>query len=85
MALATSSGQAAQFLAIVNICQAGDNIISTPFLYGGTYNQFKVALPRLGINVKFIGGKGDETSEIEKLIDSQNSGLQRPPGYMPAQ
>jgi O-acetylhomoserine (thiol)-lyase len=49
-ALATSSGQAAQFLAIANIAAAGDNIVSTSYLYGGTYNQFKVSLPRLGIN-----------------------------------
>jgi len=57
-ALATASGQAAQFLAISTIAQqflaistiaqAGDNIVSTSFLYGGTYNQFKVTLPRLG-------------------------------------
>src|SRR5574342_925326 len=48
-ALATSSGQAAQFIAIANIAQAGDNLVSTSLLYGGTYNQFKVTLPRLGI------------------------------------
>ena len=41
-ALATSSGQSAQFLAISTICSAGDNIVATSFLYGGTYNQFKV-------------------------------------------
>src|SRR6267154_1796222 len=45
-ALATSSGQAAQFLALNNILQAGDNFVSTRFLYGGTYNQFKVAFKR---------------------------------------
>jgi O-acetylhomoserine (thiol)-lyase len=50
-AVATSSGQAAQFLAITTIAQAGDNIVSTSYVYGGTYNQFKVALPRLGIGV----------------------------------
>jgi O-acetylhomoserine/O-acetylserine sulfhydrylase len=53
-ALATSSGQAAQFLAITNIAQAGDDIVSAAQLYGGTYNQFKVTLPRLGIGVKFV-------------------------------
>src|SRR6266436_7634258 len=46
-ALATSSGQASQFLALNNILQAGDNFISTSFLYGGTYNQFKVSFKRL--------------------------------------
>jgi O-acetylhomoserine/O-acetylserine sulfhydrylase len=75
MALATSSGQAAQFMAIQTICQAGDNIVSTPFLYGGTGNQFKVMLPRLGIQVKFVGGKGDETEEIEKLIDNKTKAV----------
>src|SRR3954467_7391378 len=50
-ALATASGQAAQFLALTNILQAGDNFISTSFLYGGTYNQFKVSFKRLGIDV----------------------------------
>src|SRR5712671_3095719 len=47
-ALATGSGQAAQFLAINNILQAGDNFVSSSFLYGGTYNQFKVSFKRLG-------------------------------------
>lgn len=75
MTVAASSGQAAQFLAITTICTAGQNIVSTPHLYGGTYNQFKVTFPRLGINVKFIGGKGDEDAEIEKLIDSNTRAL----------
>lgn len=66
-ALATSSGQAAQFLAITNLAQAGDNIVSTSYLYGGTYNQFKVSLPRLGISVKFV--EGDEPADFEKAID----------------
>src|SRR5436309_1151113 len=48
-ALATASGQAAQMLPLTTICQAGDNIVSTPLLYGGTYNQFKVTFPRMGI------------------------------------
>jgi len=72
-ALATSSGQAAQFLAIATIAQAGDNLISTSFLYGGTYNQFKVTLPRLGINVKFV--KGDTPAEFERLIDKKTKAL----------
>ena len=52
-ALVTASGQAAQLLAITTLAEAGDNIVSTSFLYGGTYNQFKVSFPRLGINVRF--------------------------------
>ncbi|HMK38320.1 MAG TPA: aminotransferase class I/II-fold pyridoxal phosphate-dependent enzyme, partial [Bacteroidota bacterium] len=72
-ALATSSGQAAQFLAVATIMQAGDNIVSTSFLYGGTYNQFKVTFPRLGIQVKFV--KGDTPSEFERLIDKRTRAL----------
>ena len=72
-ALATSSGQAAQFLTIATIAQAGENIVATSNLYGGTYNQFKVTLPRLGINVKFADG--DEASAFEKLIDNKTKAL----------
>src|SRR5687768_8281685 len=52
-ALATSSGQAAQFLALTTLAETGDNIVSTSFLYGGTYNQFKVSFARLGIEARF--------------------------------
>jgi O-acetylhomoserine (thiol)-lyase len=72
-ALATGSGQAAQFLAIATIAQAGDNIVSTSFLYGGTYNQFKVSLPRLGIGVKFV--EGDEAEDFRKLIDERTKAI----------
>jgi O-acetylhomoserine/O-acetylserine sulfhydrylase len=72
-ALATSSGQAAQFLAIANIAAAGDNIVSTSYLYGGTYNQFKVSLPRLGINVKFVDG--DEAEAFRAAIDDRSKAL----------
>ncbi len=72
-ALATSSGQAAQFLTLATIAQAGDNIVSTSFLYGGTYNQFKVTLPRLGIGVKFVDG--DEPKDFRRLIDGRTRAL----------
>jgi O-acetylhomoserine (thiol)-lyase len=72
-ALATSSGQAAQFLAISTIAQAGENIVSTSLLYGGTYNQFKVTLPRLGIDVKFVDG--DAPDDFAKLIDGKTKAL----------
>ncbi|MEH2392673.1 MAG: O-acetylhomoserine aminocarboxypropyltransferase/cysteine synthase [Nostoc sp.] len=72
-ALATASGQAAQFLAISTIAQAGDNIVSTSFLYGGTYNQFKVAIPRLGINVKFVDG--DDPESFRQAIDDRTKAL----------
>ena len=68
-AVATSSGQSAQFLALNNILEAGDNFISTSFLYGGTYNQFKVAFKRLGIDARFADG--DSPESFEKLIDGK--------------
>jgi O-acetylhomoserine (thiol)-lyase len=52
-ALATSSGQAAQTLAILNVANSGDEIVSTTSLYGGTYNQFEHTLPKMGIKVNF--------------------------------
>ncbi|MDP4209783.1 MAG: O-acetylhomoserine aminocarboxypropyltransferase/cysteine synthase [Bacteroidota bacterium] len=72
-ALATASGQSAQFIALNNILQAGDNFVSTSFLYGGTYNQFKVAFKRLGIQVKFVDG--DKPEEFEKLIDTNTKAI----------
>ncbi|MDZ4698330.1 MAG: O-acetylhomoserine aminocarboxypropyltransferase/cysteine synthase [Rhodothermales bacterium] len=72
-ALATASGQAAQFLAIVTLAEAGDNIVSASYLYGGTYNQFKVSFPRLGINVKFADG--DKAESIERLIDDRTKAI----------
>lgn len=72
-ALATASGQAAQFLALNNILQAGDNFVSSPYLYGGTYNQFKVAFKRLGIEVRFA--KDDSAESIEALIDDNTKAI----------
>ncbi len=72
-ALATSSGQAAQFLALTNILEAGDNLVSTSYLYGGTYNQFKVQFRRLGISVKFVDG--DKPEDFEKLIDNKTKAV----------
>ncbi|MBI1938059.1 MAG: O-acetylhomoserine aminocarboxypropyltransferase/cysteine synthase [Ignavibacteriales bacterium] len=72
-ALAASSGQAAQFLAISTIAEAGDNIVSTSFLYGGTYNQFKVTFPRLGINVKFV--ESNNAKDFEPFIDEKTKAI----------
>ncbi|KXT12421.1 hypothetical protein AC579_10276 [Pseudocercospora musae] len=72
-ALAASSGQAAQFMTIAALAHAGDNIISTSNLYGGTYNQFKVFMPRLGINTRFVNG--DDPAEFEKLIDDKTKAV----------
>lgn len=72
-AVATASGQAAQFLALTNILGAGDNFVSTSYVYGGTYNQFKVQFKRLGIQVKFVAG--DDPAAFEKLIDSKTKAI----------
>ncbi|WP_225000019.1 O-acetylhomoserine aminocarboxypropyltransferase/cysteine synthase family protein [Cesiribacter sp. SM1] len=72
-AVATASGQAAQFLALNNILQAGDNFVTSPFLYGGTYNQFKVAFRRLGIEVRFA--HDDQADSLEQLIDDKTKAI----------
>ena len=72
-ALATASGQSAQFIAITNFLTAGDSFVSTSFLYGGSYNQFKVQFPRLGINVKFADG--DDAESFEEQIDSSTKAI----------
>lgn len=72
-ALATASGQAAQFLALNNILQAGDNFVSSTFLYGGTYNQFKVSFKRLGIDVRFANG--DDAETFVPLIDKNTKAI----------
>lgn len=72
-ALATASGQAAQFLALNNILQTGDNFISTSYLYGGTYNQFKVAFKRLGIEARFANG--DDVESFVPLIDKNTKAI----------
>lgn len=72
-ALAVSSGQAAQFIALNNILEAGENFVSSSNLYGGTYNQFKVAFKRLGIEVRFT--KSEKVSDYEKLINKKTKAI----------
>jgi O-acetylhomoserine/O-acetylserine sulfhydrylase len=72
-ALAVGSGMAAQFIALNNILQAGDNFVSSSHLYGGTYNQFKVSFKRLGITVKFANG--DDPRDFEAKIDENTKAL----------
>lgn len=72
-ALATSSGQSAQFIALTNIVERGENIVSSPYIYGGTFNQFKVQFKRLGIEVKFA--EGDKAANFEQLIDDKTKAL----------
>ncbi|KAF1844886.1 O-acetylhomoserine ami [Cucurbitaria berberidis CBS 394.84] len=72
-ALATASGQAAQFITIAALAHAGDNIIATSNLYGGTYNQLKVFFPRLGIHTKFING--DNPEDFRAAIDDKTKAI----------
>ena len=72
-ALAVSSGHAAQFIAITNIAGSGDNIVTSPFLYGGTFNQFKVSFKNLGIEGRFAANL--EIDSFEKLIDDKTKAI----------
>ncbi|MGI9605002.1 MAG: O-acetylhomoserine aminocarboxypropyltransferase/cysteine synthase family protein [Acidimicrobiales bacterium] len=72
-AVATSSGQAAQLLALTTLAQAGDHIVSTSYLYGGTYNQFKVTFPRLGIDVTLVDG--DDPADLAAAIQDNTKAI----------
>jgi O-acetylhomoserine (thiol)-lyase len=68
-ALATASGQAAETLTIMTLAAAGDEIVSTTSLYGGTYNLFHYTLPKLGIKVRFVDG--DDFDGLRALINDK--------------
>lgn len=72
-AVAVASGQAAQFIALNNILEAGDSFVSSPYLYGGSYNQFKVAFKRLGIEVRFA--KSNAVKDIEEQIGASTKAI----------
>ena len=72
-AVATGSGMSAQFLALHNILLPGDNFVSSSFLYGGTYNQFKVSFKRIGVEVRFA--EGDDAKSIESKIDDNTKAI----------
>ena len=72
-ALAVSSGHAAQFIAITNIAGSGDNLVSSPYLYGGTFNQFKVTFKNLGIEARFSEDLNPDN--FEKLIDGKTKAI----------
>jgi O-acetylhomoserine (thiol)-lyase len=72
-ALGVASGQAAETLTILNLCRAGDNIVSSSSLYGGTYNLFRYTLPKYGVDVKFVDGSKPE--EFDKAIDAHTKGV----------
>ncbi|HFC29622.1 MAG TPA: aminotransferase class I/II-fold pyridoxal phosphate-dependent enzyme, partial [Oceanospirillales bacterium] len=72
-AVAVGSGQAAQFIALNNILESGDQFVSSPFIYGGSYNQFKVAFKRLGIQVDFA--ESDKVSDLEAKITDKTKAI----------
>jgi O-acetylhomoserine (thiol)-lyase len=72
-AVAVSSGMAAQFLALTNILESGENFVASPNLYGGTHNQFKVTLKRLGIEARFA--KDDSAESIEAQINDNTKAI----------
>lgn len=72
-AVSTASGHAAQFMAISGLAHAGDNIISSAFLYGGTINQLKVSFKRLGIQTNFAAS--DNVADYAKLIDDKTKAI----------
>lgn len=72
-AVATASGQSAQFLALNNFLNVGDNFVTSPFLYGGSYNQFKVSFKRIGIEARFA--KSDKAADIEAQINDQTKAI----------
>ncbi len=71
--MATASGHAAQFLTFAALAHAGDNIVSTTNLYGGTFNQLKVLLPRFGITTKFI--ESEKPEDFAAAIDDRTKAV----------
>src|ERR1035437_6912514 len=71
--LATASGQAAETLTILTLAKAGDEIVSTTSLYGGTYNLFHYTLPRLGITVRFVDA--DDFDGLRKSINAKTKAV----------
>ena len=72
-AVATASGQAAQFLALNNFLSVGDNFVTSPFLYGGSYNQFKVSFKRIGIEARFA--KSDKVEDLAAEINDKTKAI----------
>lgn len=72
-ALAVGSGHAAQFIAINNITTVGDNFITSSYLYGGSYNQFKNSFKNIGVEARFADG--DKVDSFERLIDEKTTFL----------
>jgi len=73
-AVSTASGHAAEFLAFTMVAEAGDNIVASPNVYGGTHNMLSVTLPRLGIEGRFASGS-DDPEEFARLIDDKTKAV----------
>jgi len=72
-ALGVASGQAAETLTILNLARAGDNVVTSASLYGGTYNLFQYTLPKYGIDFRFVDGSN--LAELEKAIDGKTKAV----------
>ena len=72
-ALSVASGHAAQFITFTNILGVGDNFVTSPYLYGGSYNQFSVSFKKLGIEARFA--KDNEPASFEQLIDEKTKAI----------
>ena len=72
-ALAVASGMSAQLIAITSLADSGDNIVASPYLYGGTFNQFKITFRKLGIDCRL--GHDDSVAELERLIDGRTKAI----------
>ena len=72
-ALALSSGMSAILVTALSLASAGDNIVASPFLYGGTYNQFRITLRRLGIKCRIA--PGERAEELEPLVDGRTKAI----------
>lgn len=72
-AVTTASGTAAIFLSVINICGPGDNIVTSPYLYGGTFTMFEITLRDMGISVRFADS--DSVEDLEKLVDEKTKAV----------
>ncbi|MBO5779931.1 MAG: aminotransferase class I/II-fold pyridoxal phosphate-dependent enzyme [Muribaculaceae bacterium] len=72
-ALALSSGMSAILITVLSLAQAGDNIVASPFLYGGTYNQFRISLKRLGIDIRIAAT--ESVADMEALVDDNTKAV----------
>lgn len=77
-AMLTSSGQAANFFAVFNICEAGDHLIASSAIYGGTYNLFGVTMKKMGIDCTFVDPEISEEDLQKNSNQTQNVSLEKP-------